>query len=85
MQWALQLHQVSSKSDEKLKRFINSLFFCSKFQSVSRIVKIIHSARGGGGAFVKQKVYNLEMHMHSMMQCWWVITFRRLWTKSFLA
>ena len=38
-----------------------------------------------GSAFVKQKVYNLEMHMHSMMQCWWVITFRRLWTKSFLA
>ena len=40
----LQFHQVSSKSDEKQKRFINCLFFCSEFQSVSRIVKIVHSA-----------------------------------------
>ena len=40
----LQLHQVSSKSDEKQKSFIDSPFFCSKFQSVSRIVKIVHSA-----------------------------------------
>ena len=40
----LQFHQVSSKSDEKQKRFINSQFFCSEFQSVSRIVKIVHSA-----------------------------------------
>ena len=39
----LQLHQVSSKSDEKQKRFIISPFFCSEFQSVSRIVKIVHS------------------------------------------
>ena len=38
------LHQVSSKSDEKQKSFINSPFFFSEFQSVSRIVKIIHSA-----------------------------------------
>ena len=30
--------------DEKQKRFINSPFFCSEFQSVSRIVKIVHSA-----------------------------------------
>ena len=36
--------QVSSKSDEKQKSFINSHFFCSEFQSVSRIVKIVHSA-----------------------------------------
>ena len=28
----------------KKKSFINSPFFCSEFQSVSRIVKIIHSA-----------------------------------------
>ena len=42
----LQFHQVSSKSDEKQKSFINSRFFCSKFQSVSRIVKIIHHASG---------------------------------------
>ena len=36
--------QVSAKSDEKQKKsFINSLFFCSEFQSVSRIVKIVHS------------------------------------------
>ena len=33
----LQFHQVSSKSDEKQKSFINSPFFCSEFQSVSRI------------------------------------------------
>ena len=39
----MELHQVLSKSDEKQKRFINSLFFCSEFQSVSRIVKIVHS------------------------------------------
>ena len=39
----LQFHQVSSKSDEKQKSFLNSLFFCSEFQSVSRIVKIVHS------------------------------------------
>ena len=39
-----QFHQVSSKSDKKQKSFINSPFFCSKFQSVSRIVKIVHSA-----------------------------------------
>ena len=40
----LQFHQVSSKADEKQKSFTNSLFFCSEFQSVSRIVKIVHSA-----------------------------------------
>ena len=39
----LQFHQVSSKSDEKQKSFINSPFFCSEFQSVSRIMKIVHS------------------------------------------
>ena len=39
----LPFHQVSSKSDEKQKSFINSRFFCSEFQSVSRIVKIVHS------------------------------------------
>ena len=38
-----QFHQVSSKSDEKQNRLIKSPFFCSEFQSVSRIVKIIHS------------------------------------------
>ena len=42
----LQLHQVWSKSEEKQKSFINSPFFCSEFQSVSRIVKIVHSAYG---------------------------------------
>ena len=41
----IQVHQVSSKSDEKQKKgFINSPFFCSEFQSVSRILKIVHSA-----------------------------------------
>ena len=40
----MKLGEVSSKSDEKQKSFINSLFFCSEFQSVSRIVKIVHSA-----------------------------------------
>ena len=35
----LQFHQVSSKSDEKQKSFINSPFFFSELQSVSRIVK----------------------------------------------
>ena len=38
----LQLHQVSSKSDEKQKSFINSPSFYSEFQRVSRIVKIVH-------------------------------------------
>ena len=42
-QWVLQLHEVSSKLDEKQKSFINCLFFCSEFQGVSRIVKIVHS------------------------------------------
>ena len=42
----LQFHQVSSKSDEKQKSFINSQFFCSEFQSVSRTVKIVHSEYG---------------------------------------
>ena len=41
----LQFHQVLSKSDEKQKGFINSPFFCSEFQMVSRIVKIVHSAK----------------------------------------
>ena len=40
----LQFHQVSTKSDEKRKSFINSPIFCTEFQqSVSRIVKIVHS------------------------------------------
>ena len=38
----LQFHQVSS--DEKQKSFINCPFFFSEFQSVSRTVKIVHSA-----------------------------------------
>ena len=42
----LQFHQVSLKSDDKQKSFINSPFFCSEFQSVSRIVKIVHSVMG---------------------------------------
>ena len=45
----LQFHQVSSKSDEKQKSFNYSPFFCSEFQSVSRIVKIVHS---GAGSFL---------------------------------
>ena len=40
------LHQVSSKPDEKQKSFINRPFFCSEFQSVTRIVKIVHCAYG---------------------------------------
>ena len=39
----LQFRQVLLKSDEKQKSLINSPFFCSEFQSVSRIVKIVHS------------------------------------------
>ena len=42
-QWVLQLHQVLWKLDEKQKSFINCLLFCPEFQSVSRIVKIVHS------------------------------------------
>ena len=44
-----------SKSDEKQKRFINSPFFCSEFQSVSRIVIIVHSGtrREGANEFSK--------------------------------
>ena len=41
----LQFHQVSSKLDEKQKSFINNPFLCLEFQSVSRIVKIVHSGR----------------------------------------
>ena len=34
-----------NQSDEKQKKsFINSPFFCFEFQSVSRIMKIVHSA-----------------------------------------
>ena len=44
-----QVHQVSSKSDEKQKSFINRPFFCSEFQTVSRIVKIVHSAKAQAG------------------------------------
>ena len=52
----LQLHQISSKSDEKQKSFFNSSpLFCSEFQSVSRIVKIVHSVKG----------YD-SMHMHAI-------------------
>ena len=40
----IKLFCFSSKLDEKQKGFINSPFFCSEFQSVSRIVKIVHSA-----------------------------------------
>ena len=32
------------KQMKNKKSFINSNFFCSEFQSVSRIVKIVHSA-----------------------------------------
>ena len=39
----LQFHQNQMKNK---KVFINSPFFCSEFQSVSRIVKIVHSATG---------------------------------------
>ena len=42
----LQFHQVASKSDEKQKSFNSSPFFCSEFQSVGRIVKIVHSEEG---------------------------------------
>ena len=44
----LQFYQVLSKSDEKQKSFINCLFFCSEFQSVSRIVIIVYCAIGMG-------------------------------------
>ena len=40
----LQFQQVLSKLDEKQKSFINSPFFCLEFESVSRIVKIVHIA-----------------------------------------
>ena len=39
----LKFHQVSSILDEEQKSFINSPFFCSEVQSVSWIVKIVHS------------------------------------------
>ena len=42
----LQFHQISSKSDKNQKSFMTSLFFCSEFQNVSRIVKIVHSGIG---------------------------------------
>ena len=34
------------------KSFINSLFFCSEFQSVSRIVKIVHSSASYRKAYI---------------------------------
>ena len=43
---------MSSKSDEKQKSFINSLFLCSEFQSVNRIVKIVHSGCGDAGTYL---------------------------------
>ena len=46
--YVLQFHRVSSILDEKQNSFINSPFFCSEFQSVSRFVKIIHSGYGYG-------------------------------------
>ena len=58
-QCVLQFHQVLSKSDEKQKRFIPSPFFCSEFQSVSRIVKIVHSANGTILRFYVQRLPNL--------------------------
>ena len=39
------------------KRFINSAFFCSEFQSVSRIVKIVHSALRSLWCEVKKFVF----------------------------
>ena len=41
--YVLKFHQVSSKLDERQKSFIFSNFFGSDFQSVGRIVKIVHS------------------------------------------
>ena len=60
MACVLQFHQISSKSDEKQKSFINSPFFSSEFQSVGRIVKIVHSA--GPSSMEKQQkfVWHLE-------------------------
>ena len=55
----LQFHQVLSKSDEKQKSFINCPFFCSEFQSVSRIVKIVHSAIGSNW---QSRLANLIIH-----------------------
>ena len=46
-------HQISSKSDEKQKSFIKSPFFCSKFQSVGRIVKIVHNGSVFSGELEK--------------------------------
>ena len=37
--------EVTLNSDENQKSFFNSNFFCSEFQSVNRLVKIVHSAR----------------------------------------
>ena len=39
-------HQNQMKNK---KSFINSSFFCSEFRSVSRIVKIVHSASAVAG------------------------------------
>ena len=55
-----QFHQVLPKLYEKQKSFINSLLFCSEFQSVSRIMKFIHSERGLGSE-EKGCMQNLEM------------------------
>ena len=46
--------KVWSKSDDKQKSFINYPFFCSEFQSVSRIVKIVHSVSVHNSSFFHQ-------------------------------
>ena len=58
----LQFHQISPKLDEKQKSFINSPFFCSVFQSVSRIVKIVHSGDSPGGGFRKSHFFPILVH-----------------------
>ena len=47
--------KISSKSDEKQKPFINSPFLCSEIQSVSRIVKIIHSGGPPSSLYVTHR------------------------------
>ena len=64
----VQFDQASSKSDEKQNSFINNPFFCSEFQSVSGIVKIVHS---GDGLifFLEKKENNYNLRIDSFPHC----------------
>ena len=68
----VQFNEVSSKSDEKQKSLINSPFFCSEFQIVSRIVKIVHSVFGLRVGVLTQHGFHKQKLFHHR-PCMWTI------------